>query len=201
MYCSWTRNLSRQALPFLAAGCLLLSCESERPPATFYAMDSLVTSQVKHLTGIGARLLKEGQLAGERDTLTYRPDEREWRRELGVFSKLDEINKPLNKTNYEVSDGLLDPESNLTVKAFTSLADLPVVYLKIYYQGTLAKPRKIEALYDEDNMLFSSARKLSMHFRQVGDRTVLTSYTVNGGQKMVFGDSVAFAISGKILID
>ena len=100
-----------------------------------------------------------------------------------------------------MSDGLFDPGSNLTVKAFTSLKKLPVVYLKIYYQGSIEKPRKIEALYDEANLLYESARLLSMHFAQVDNRTVLTHYSIKGGQKMIFGDSVAFYISAKILLD
>lgn len=185
----------------------LLSCESEKQPATFYPIDSLVSQQVYHLAEIDAALFKEALLEGKTDTVTYTPaDTLVWKKELEVFGKLNEINKPVNKGRYEVSDGLLDPGSNLTVKAFTSKADadkgsLPIVYLKIYYQGSIEKPRKIEALYDEETLLYKSARHLSMHFQQIKDQTVLTSYTVKGGQKMVFGDSVAFYISGKILVD
>lgn len=180
---------------------LLAACQSEKQPATFYPMDSLILDQVEHLANIRARLFKEAFLDGETDTITYVPDNVGWEKELAIFSKLNEINKPINRNNYEVSDGLLDSGSNLTVKAFRSLRDLPVVYLRIYYQGTLEKPRKIEAMYDEENLLFSSRRLLSMHLQQVDSKTVVTSYSVKGGQKMILGDSVAFTIRGNVLID
>ena len=199
------RRFAPSGVFLLLSALALLSCESQKPSATFYNIDSLVTGQVYHLTRINARLSKEALLSGETDTVTYTPaDTTAWIKELEPFSKLNEINKPVNRGQYEVTEGL-DRGSNLTVKAFQSKseseAELPIVYLKIYYQGNIAKPRKIEALYDEDNLLYKSARLLSMHFQQVGSETVLTSYSVRGGQKMILGDSVAFYISGKILVD
>ena len=183
---------------FLAA----VSCESEKQPATFYAIDSLVSEQVNYLTDIKAGLFKEALLAGKSDTITYTPaDTVGWTEELNIFRKLNEINKPVNKGRYHISDGLVDPGSNLIIKEFKSKETLPVAYMKIYYQGNISKPRKIEALYDEDNPLYKSARLLSMQFQQIDNRTVLTSYSIKGGQKMMFGDSVAFYVSGKILID
>lgn len=188
-----------------AIGLLVLalsSCEKERQPATFYPVDSLISAQINHLTRIRAALFKEALLSGKTDTITYVPaDTVAWMNELGIFRELDIINKPVNKGSYLVDDGLLDPGSNLTVKAFTSLKKLPVVYLKIFYQGTLEKPRKLEALYDETNALYHSARVLSMHFEQVGNETVLTRYSVKGGQKMIFGDSIAYYIRGRIMVD
>lgn len=199
----------------LCLGILLLvtgltSCESEKPPATFYPVDSLINDQVRYLTKIDAGLVKEALLSGEMDTSTFIPqDTTAWTKELEIFRKLDEINKPVNKEFYEVNDGQIDPGSNLKVMAFipaSQLSDkirkqLSIQYLRIYYQGNIGKPRKLEALYEEENLLFGSARLLSMHFRQIDNRTVLTSYAVKGGQKMVFGDSVAFYISGRVLID
>lgn len=178
------------------------SCEEEKQPATFYPVDSLISDQIRHLTKIRAGLFKEALLSGKADTVSYIPgDTIAWQNELGVFRNLDVINKPVNKGSYLVDDGLFDPGSNLTVKAFTSLKKLPVVYLKVYYQGNINRPRKIEAQYDEENALYRSARFLSMHFEQIENKAVLTRYSIKGGQKMIFGDSVAFFISGKILAD
>lgn len=189
-------------LLFLGLGIATASCESEKQPAAFYPIDSLVTGQARYLTDINAGLFKEALLSGKTDTVTYKPgDTLEWMNELDIFRKLDMINKPVNKGSYRIDDALFDPGSNLTVKAFTSLKKLPVVYLKIYYQGTIEKPRKIEALFDDANPMYKSSRLLSMHFQQIENETVMTSYFIRGGQKMVFGDSVAFYISGKILVD
>lgn len=191
--------LVRIILLLVLAG--LASCESRKQPATFYPIDSLVRGQIHHLTTIGATLAKEALLRGKLDTATYIPaDTMAWTRELEPFSKLSEINKPVNRGQYVVSEAM-DRRSNLTVKAFQSKEELPIVYLKIYYRADINKPRKIEALYDQQNWLYKSARQLSMYFQQVGDANVLTSYSVKGGQKMILGDSVAFYISGKILVD
>lgn len=178
------------------------SCQSRKQPPAFYPIDSLLTRQIRHLTAIHATLWKSATLSGKTDTIRYIPgDTLGWIKELDVFRKLDIINKPVNKDNYRIDDGLLDPGSNLTVKSFESTEDVPVVYLRVYYQGTMRKPRKIEALYRESNVLFSSSRLLSIEFQQIENNTVLTSYEIRGGQRMVMGDSVEFHISGKILVD
>lgn len=198
----WIIDHSYSRTGFFLFFLVLVSCRQEKQPATFYPVDSLISGQVNHLTRINAGLFKEALLSGKTDTATYVPaDTLAWLNELGIFRKLDVINKPVNKGSYLVSDGLFDPGSNLTVKAFTSLEKLPVVYLKVYYQGSIEKPRKIEALYDEANGLYKSSRLLSMHFDQIENRTVLTGYAIKGGQKLIFGDSVAFYVSGKILVD
>lgn len=201
MFSSLTRIFTAPVLAVLLLS-VLASCQSEIQPAGFYAIDSLVKNQVQLLTHLGAGLRKEAQLDNERDTVQYIPsDTTAWTTELGIFDKLREINKPVNRANYDVKDGLLDQESNLTVKLFQSRKELPIEYLKIYYHRSLDKPRKIEALYRERNLLFSSARLLSMYFQQMNGNIILTSYSVQGGQKMILGDSVEFAVTGKVLID
>lgn len=196
------KDLPRSACVILFLAVAASSCQEEKQPATFYPVDSLISDQIHYLTQIRAGLFKEALLSGKADTVSYTPrDTVAWQNELGIFRKLDIINKPVNKGSYLVDDGLFDPGSNLTVKAFTSLKKLPVVYLKIYYQASIDRPRKIEALYDEANALYRSARLLSMHFEQIENKAVLTRYSIKGGQKMIFGDSVAFFISGKILVD
>lgn len=178
------------------------SCNVKTQPAAFYPIDSLVMQQIHYLTEIKAGLFKQALLSGKTDTLTYAPkDTLGWIKELDIFRKLQVINKPINKGSYLVKDGLADPGSNLTFKAFNSLKKLPVVYLRVYYQGKIEKLRKIEALYDEENSLYESARLLSMNFQQINNKTVLTSYAIKGGQKMIFGDSVSFYIKGNILIN
>jgi hypothetical protein len=180
----------------------LAGCKSQPSRAIFFPIDSLVSSQIRHLTTIRAGLFKEASLSGKTDTVHYTPvDTLAWIKELDVFRKLDIINKPVNKGSYRIKDGLIDSGSNLTVKAFESLKDLPVVYLRVYYQGNVKKPRRVEALYKEANLLYQSSRFLSMEFQQIENNMVLIAYEIRGGQKMVLGDSVSFHINGRILAD
>src|SRR5688500_14498271 len=135
---------SLKTVVIFLSGLGLLSCEDEKQPASFYPIDSLISGQVRYLSQIKAGLSKEALLSGKSDTLIYTPaDTSAWMNELDIFSKLNVINKPVNKGSYLVNDGLLDPGSNLSVKAFTSMEKLPVAYLKIYYQGDINKPRKL----------------------------------------------------------
>ena len=181
----------------------IAACNSPREEAAFYPIDSLVTAQIEQLTAVKARLQKEAVLGEKTNSITYTPaDTAAWIKELDVFRQLKIINKPINRGSYLIKDGQLDPASNLTVKSFMSTdAELPVRYMKIYYQNSFDKPRKIEASYDEKNSLYESARLLSLEFGQINNKTILTSYSINGGQKMIMGDSVSFIIKGKIFTD
>lgn len=183
---------------------LLISCHehySER--ATFYPVDSLVMAQINYLSSVHATLYKESALNAQLDTSRYSPaDSMQWIKELDIFRQLEVINKPINRDSYLVNDGETDPGSNLTIKTFTrkEKEELPVVYLKVYYQHSIRQPRKIEALFDEENALYKSARVLSMDFHPINNKTVLTSYSITGGQKMILRDSVDFSIRGKITV-
>lgn len=197
-------DLKRYCQTCLAIALLagLLSCNKKQDSAAFYNIDSLISIQIKYLTEAHADLDKEAVVGSNRDKTVYTPkDSAAWERELELFRQVHAINKPINRDNYIVDDGLTDIASNLTVKAFSCTKDLPVKYLRIFYQRSVREPRKIEALLDEKNVLYNSTRLLSMEFQQVNNKSILTYYSISGGQKMMVGDSVTFLITGKIGID
>jgi hypothetical protein len=178
---------------------LFFSCAKPKTGQPLYAIDSLVAAQVAHLNEVKANLQKEAILDGHKNDLTLSPDDSTmWNKELDIFRQLEAINKPVSRGSYLVDDGLYDPGSNLTVKAFTSLEDLPVRSLRIFYQDKIQKPRKIEAILNETTTLYGSSRFMTMEFLQLNNKTVLISYSILGGQKIIMGDSVAFSIKGRI---
>jgi hypothetical protein len=180
---------------------LLAACTNpgaDRP--ALYAIDSLLNAQAGFLASQKASLTKYMQLADQQETVDLVPqDSMAWRRELEIFTALEIINKPVNRDLYAV-DRFADSRSNLTVTAITTTANLPVTYLKIYYQGQRQRVRKIEAEYHESNTLYESARLLTLEFLEVDQVPVLTSYTVVGGQKMFLADSVQYTLNGALKI-
>jgi hypothetical protein len=186
---------------FSLVALLLFCCGSKPKQSNLFNMDSLVSEQVSYLTEHQAKLHKTAIINGVKDDSLFTADTATWKNELGIFRQLQSINKPVNRAHYIVDDGLFDPASNLTVKAFTDTTDLPVRYLRIFYQESLTKPRKIEALYHNKNPLYSSSRLLTLEFGHFKNRLVLSAYTIEGGQQMKMGDSVMFKIKGEVILN
>ena len=190
-----------KAVSFCFSIGLVFSCSSKDGyRSNLYSMDSLVQAQAKYLSQNKVTLTKFTQLGESLDTVSLTPkDTVAWKKELEIFAALDIINKPVNKDLYH-TENFADTKSNLRIKAFTTTAELPVKYLKVYYQEAPEKIRKIEAQYNESNSLYKSYRTLTMEFQQVHNKIVLISYSITGDQKMFLGDSVQYNITGTLSI-
>lgn len=187
----------------LTAFCLA-SCQRDPvQTAAYYPVDSLISAQVIYLTSVKATLIKQASIGLKSDTSSYVPaDSIAWSNELGILAQLGLINKPIYRGLYSVRDGLADPRSNLKVRFYEGEAgkDLPVPFLKIYYQDSPARIRRIEGVCNDVNSLYASSRNLSIELQEINNKTVLTSYTVDGGQKMTLADSTRYHIDARISI-
>ncbi|MBX2968908.1 MAG: hypothetical protein KF803_06030 [Cyclobacteriaceae bacterium] len=179
---------------------LMASCNKpNKTEATHFNIDSLVAKQVVDLWLLKAALIKEGSIGDIRqDTLLTSLDTVRWKKELDIFSEIGLVNKPAYRALYTVKDGLRDASSNLTIREFETDEELPVQSLKLFYLDNLQKLRRIEALIQQENALLKTQQKLVMEFSDVYNKNVLTSYSIEGGQKMLAGDSVHFTLSGTI---
>jgi hypothetical protein len=179
-----------------------ISCTtSTKKNVLYYPVDSLINAQVGFLTKSKALLAKKAEIDGTEETISITPsDSAAWAHELDIFSELNVINNPVNAGNYIVENGVKDSNSNLTIRSFTGKETLPVVYLKIFYLETPAKLKRVEALYREENSLLKGSRLLILEFQEINNKTILTSYSIEGSQKMFLGDSVKFSIKGTITI-
>ncbi|MBL7842502.1 MAG: hypothetical protein KF846_07245 [Cyclobacteriaceae bacterium] len=182
---------------------MLSSCNQKKEEKAYYFnIDSLIQHQIEFLVKEQASVSKMAVMNGiKQDSVFVPKDSAAWARELDIFKEIGSINKPINRGNYEVTDGLPDDTSNLTVRQLTTTSELPIVYIKTFYQDVPAKLRKIEALYYQENSLLKSKRKLTMEFTDLYNKNILTSYSVEGGQKMFVGDSVHFTIKGSIQVN
>lgn len=189
-------------LAFLFIISLLISCKkTSQSSAVYYPIDSLIQSQVNYLVQSKAVLNKKAEIDGKEETSAFTPkDSAGWAHELDIFSELEIINKPIHAGSYRIESSLKDTNSNLTIKSFTSTGQLPVVYLKIFYLDVPSKIRRIEALYQGENSLLKGSRFLIMEFEEINNNLVLTSFSIEGGQKMFIGDAVKFSVKGTVTL-
>lgn len=195
--------LSRNSLLYLVVIFFsFIGCEQKRAETSLFDVDSLINSQASMLAEMKAELHKDALIGTAEDDTTYSPSTKNaWKTELDLFRKLDDVNKTVSKGSYLVDDSLFDVSSNLTVRAISAATeDQAVRYIRIFYDDDVTRPRKIEALYNDENEMYASGKTLSMEFQEVDDKNILTAYAIQGGQKMILGDSVTYVIRGKIVI-
>jgi hypothetical protein len=188
---------------FIVIFCLLMTaCKNNlgKQKEAVFAIDSILTSQTKTLLQLKASVSKEVEMNGLQKTEFIPKDSLAWANELQIFQQLTSINKPVNLGAYKeiiFEDSL----SNLTVRSLKTDKKLALKELKIYYLGSPEKIRKVEGYISERNSLYSSARILSLHFSEIYNKTLLTSYSVIGGQHMILGDTVQFNIKSTIRVN
>jgi hypothetical protein len=181
----------------------LMACKPvENKGEKYYNIDSLFQAQSQLLFSTKASLTKVAVLGDKKEETKFSPDSLGWIREFGTLSELSLINKPIYRGLYDVNDGS-DVKSNLRVLSYTVKKGkkVPVPLLRIYYLGSLNNIRHIEGSYNEENELYSGSHILSLELQDVYNKTVITSYSIQGHQKMILADAVDFTIDGQIKID
>jgi hypothetical protein len=182
---------------FMLSGCNGSQSAGDRG---YYPIDSLLDFQVRYLSENKATVHKSSLMQGDKSDNDYVPaDTVDWNKELEIFRTLNSINKPVNRDKY-VSTDQKDTRSNLTVRSFTTREELPVKYLKIFYQETPKNIRRLEAQYEEENAMYHSTRFLTMEFEDASRNSVLIYYGISGAQKMILGDSVQYNIRAQVAI-
>ncbi|MBY0436474.1 MAG: hypothetical protein K2U26_20465 [Cyclobacteriaceae bacterium] len=159
--------------------------------------DSLLEVQVQQLSQRKRVLDKTASLSGTESDTTLVPSTQVWEAELEIFKQLQNVNKPTYKDAYVLTDGIADANSNLTIRQYLASA-APVSSLQFYYQDDFAQLKKVEAIISEHNMLRTTHRNLTLEFEEEDGRPVLNRYAIKGFQKLVFTDTVRFAIEGQI---
>jgi hypothetical protein len=166
----------------------------------FFAFDSLLQAQAEELALQRATVSKHVTMHGKTDTVLLSPkDSTAWYQELELFSQLEAINSPQNSIRYTATT-YADESSNLTVRELAAQESLPVQRVKIFYLQEPTTLRKIEATIRHQNALYQSAQQLTLIFTDVHTKTTLTTYSIEGGQHMVLGDTVQFSSTGTIRI-
>lgn len=175
---------------------LCVSCTSsikEKPINTYYDIDSLLNQQLSLLINADLSIEKQIFIDGEKELDTVSFDSLGWNNELAVF-RIADINKPNLKGLYVATE---ERSADQTIWRYTTKKpSLGIEYLLVYFSKD-QQVKKIEARYNEDNALYTSERNLSLIFNP--KTKLLSSYTVEGSQKMIMKEAVNFKIASEIL--
>lgn len=174
-------------------------CEDPgKTTTTIFSVDSLVSAHTGYLRTANATLTKVAFIGNEKSEEKFKPDSLQWEEEMRIFRHLDVINKPVYRDVYRVTTSA-DKNSNLTVRRYAAtVVDAPVTQFSIYYLDHLTRIKRVEARYEERNVMFSARRDLVLEFGEKERKPYLSAYSVKGGQKMLLGDTVQYIINGRI---
>lgn len=188
-----------RAIGFLVVMLFAVGCAKKTSVTDpFFEIDQLIDEQIKTLKDTGASVDKRAEVGDAKDASIFVPDSAQWANELDAFRQISSINKPIYKEAYRIEDGLDDKRSNLKIRRFSTERNIPVKALDVYYQDNIEKLRKIEAVITDQNALFFASKKLTLQFEEHQEKLSLSSYTIQGVQKMMLRDSVNFIIESKV---
>jgi hypothetical protein len=190
---------------FVIFYCVLLAltaCKNNTPALVANIQpnpDSLWKAQVAYLSTIKATLKKEVEINNTKEVVTLNPkDSLAWSKELEVLLAIKNIQQPSIAIQYK-SVKSKDSASNLIVTTYSTEEKIKLKALRIFStpDGML---KKIEGDFKEINSLISTERTIALYFSYVYNKTVLTSYSVNGYQQLVLSDTVFFNLKANISI-
>ncbi|OGX82553.1 hypothetical protein [Hymenobacter coccineus] len=181
------------ALPLLLAGCG--GPEAGAPAAAarplYFDVKGLLDQQIKQLDQAHTATLKRVSVRGSAPETVHVPAVK-WADELQLFFQAD-INKAALRGAYAVDSARL-PDGRLR-RTYTRLPGhdiAPVGRLSVLSAG--AAPEEITADVDQQNALFSARKHLRLDLRQ----GQLTTYAVQGTQKLVLFDTLRYAAAGQV---
>ncbi|WP_353722158.1 hypothetical protein [Dyadobacter sp. 676] len=173
----------------------LISCTPEKSgddaPGLYYDLKGFIENQIVYLNDKRPEVNKTAVLGSKREISKTR--EVDWEKELELFLQAD-INKPSYRQSYEiVQNGPVRYEYHLK-----SGNDLPVAYLKIETDSVLKQPLYVEALLRAKNKIYDSEKKIVLRSVKRDNLLEVSSYEIDGYQKLIFVEKKLFDIRGQI---
>lgn len=157
----------------------------------------MIDRQVDQLSRQQRHLTKSAGMDQNLSDSTYLPTRIAWARELEIFSELELINKPAYRNAYALQDSIDDPNSNLFIRQYVS-PGAPVPLIRLFYRDSVHHLKRLEAVMQETNLLYSTERMLTLEFDQEYKQSVLSRFSIHGFEKMAGGDTIRFNIRGQI---
>lgn len=175
---------------------ILSSCSDpaqQNQPNVYYDVAGFIKRQITNLSARRPTVEKAVQINDQRSRQTTR--DLDWNRELELFTQAD-INKPALRSSYQIArpDSLTyqytlkKSEERLTVRSLTVQLD-----------ASTRQPRRIEAVLQTNNPLYSSERHLLLESGPVGNQPWrVQHYRLSGFQQLSYFDKNAFLVEGRV---
>lgn len=178
--------------------CVPENPENAKSDKLYYDIYGLIDEQIKLLDSISPSLYKKAVINGIKEESQFVPeDSAAWSKELQIFKSAD-INKSILGDSYIISES-----SGLNARTITYSSKYPKSTLVDSILIQLAEnnhlPLKFHAYLNSKNELYVSSKELEMHFVNKNGKHRLSSYTIEGSQKMISKDSTSYLIEAEIV--
>ncbi|MFD2572573.1 hypothetical protein ACFSUS_18180 [Spirosoma soli] len=165
----------------------------QNQPNVYYDVAGFIKRQIAELTAQKPVVTKAVMVNEKRSQQAT--NDVNWSRELELFSQAD-INKPALRNSYEIGR----PDS-LTYKYTLKQSEerLTVRSLLVQLDPTTRQPRRIEAVLQTSNPLYSSERHLLLESGPAnGKHWRIAHYKLSGFQQLSYFDKNEFLVDGKV---
>lgn len=175
----------------IMAGCD--NAAQQTKPIVYYDVAGFIKQQIADLSARKPIVRKEIRINNERNQQTSR--DLNWIRELELFAQAD-INKPALRSSYRITR----PDS--TTYQYTlkkSEERLTVRSLTVQIDSLTRQPRRIEAILQTNNPLYSSERHLVLESGLASNRQwQIQHYRLSGFQQLSYFDKNEFFVEGNV---
>lgn len=196
VFSRWLTGLALLAV----AACIPQSPVDELGQQPYFDVPTLVNQQLQWLDSLNPPVALQASISGQTQTQTIQKDSTAWAEAFDLFRQAD-INQPVLQGSYEETDRAT--QDSLRVRTYRSKrarrAEIP--YLRVFYQDSLANVYRIETMFQEDNVLYSTSRKMWMTFDLRQGKPRVTAFETQGKQKMILRDSVTYFARGELQYD
>lgn len=181
-------------------GCQLeeTKLEKQLQATPYFDLKGVIEEQIILLDRLNPQVEVTARIDDHTETQTLHKDSSAWAEALKLYSDAD-LNKPVLRDQYIVEDSVLQ-EQNLQAKIYhaRNKGEVEVPYMKVVFKDTTTNLHSVEAIFREENPLYSTYRNMALYFENAEGTLRLVHYETEGKQKMIFKDSVVYATRGQL---
>ena len=164
----------------------------QNQPNVYYDVLGYVKHQIADLSTLKPTVKKSVGINEARNQQVTR--DINWERELELFTQAD-INKPALRNSYQVTR----PDSLTYRYTLKNQEDrLSVQSLSVQIDSTTRQPRRIEAVLQTDNPLYSSERRLLLESGPANGQWRVQHYELSGFQQLPYFAKNLFLVDGRL---